>query len=167
MIDLHGQHVTEALRIVERELAQRRAPSAGRARSTQILVGTAHHYQGDCGALVSTIIILGGLSNGHACQLRSSETSFTPEDALLMTPLQVWVDAPPYRCHSSSVHACCGGTESWWCWPLSSKVHLDVEEEECTVWHAKPSHIKPEQSSLSVLPCDAGKAQPNAPGRGC
>ena len=43
MIDLHGQHVTEALRIVERELAQRRAPSAGRARSTQILVGTAHH----------------------------------------------------------------------------------------------------------------------------
>ncbi|CAK0756686.1 hypothetical protein CVIRNUC_002476 [Coccomyxa viridis] len=43
VIDLHGQHVTEALRIVERELAQRRAPSAGRARSTQILVGTAHH----------------------------------------------------------------------------------------------------------------------------
>ena len=43
MIDLHGQHVTEALRIVERELAQRRAHSAGRARSTQILVGTAHH----------------------------------------------------------------------------------------------------------------------------
>ena len=43
MIDLHGQHVNEALRIVERELAQRRAQKAGRARSTQILVGTNHH----------------------------------------------------------------------------------------------------------------------------
>ena len=43
MIDLHGQHVAEALRIVERALAQRRAQSAGRPRSTQILVGTAHH----------------------------------------------------------------------------------------------------------------------------
>ena len=43
VIDLHGQHVNEALRIVERELAQRRAQKAGRARSTQILVGTTHH----------------------------------------------------------------------------------------------------------------------------
>ena len=51
VIDLHGQHVTEALRIVERELAQRRAPGAGQARSTQILVGTAHHSKVTVGPL--------------------------------------------------------------------------------------------------------------------
>ncbi len=43
MIDLHGQHVNEALRIIERELAQRRTLKNGKGRSTQILVGTSHH----------------------------------------------------------------------------------------------------------------------------
>lgn len=43
VIDLHGQHVNEALRIVERELTQRRVQKTGTGRSTQILVGTQHH----------------------------------------------------------------------------------------------------------------------------
>ena len=43
MIDLHGQHVNEALRIIERELSQRRNQKSGPGRSTQILVGTSHH----------------------------------------------------------------------------------------------------------------------------
>ena len=43
VIDLHGQHVSEALRIVERELSQRRTQKNGAGRSTQILVGTSHH----------------------------------------------------------------------------------------------------------------------------
>lgn len=43
MIDLHGQHVNEALRIIERELSQRRNQKNGLGRSTQILVGTSHH----------------------------------------------------------------------------------------------------------------------------
>ena len=43
VIDLHGQHVSEALRIIERELSQRRTQKNGAGRSTQILVGTSHH----------------------------------------------------------------------------------------------------------------------------
>ena len=35
--------MSEALRIVERELTQRRAQKTGTGRSTQILVGTSHH----------------------------------------------------------------------------------------------------------------------------
>ena len=43
LLDLHGQHVSEALAILRAELRRRNGSTGGSSGRLQILVGTGHH----------------------------------------------------------------------------------------------------------------------------